>query len=201
MKSIRNYIVRTDVKEADDQKKPKITTPCYSCRKTCHLISRDETRKNIHNGQKIKKWDGKIAEQQTLFKQQDVKHMVTFILATLKRNWEKNSANTGTMPKTADNNQPAAHIHKHQHEFDKDIEVMILKWNLYQKHERELWEDKFIRLLGSKAPAGINIEFKHYGRTISSAFSEQFCFRRLDEMSVFCGVPPPLTFFVENIAL
>ena len=55
MKSIRNYIVRTDVKEADDQKKPKITTPCYSCRKTCHLISRDETRKNIHNGQKIKK--------------------------------------------------------------------------------------------------------------------------------------------------
>ena len=32
MKSIRNYIVRTNIKEANDHK-PKITTPCYSCRK------------------------------------------------------------------------------------------------------------------------------------------------------------------------
>ena len=42
MKSIRNYIVRTDINEGNDQKKPSITTPCYSCRKTCHLISSDE---------------------------------------------------------------------------------------------------------------------------------------------------------------
>ena len=50
MKSIRNYIVRTDIKEPNDQKKPKITTPSYSCRKTCHLISSDKTLKNTHNG-------------------------------------------------------------------------------------------------------------------------------------------------------
>ena len=125
--------------------------------------------------------------------------MVTFILATLKRNWEKDSANTGTISKTADNNQPAAHIHKHQHEFDKDTEALILKGNLHQKHERELWEDKFICLLGTKAPAGLNTEFKHYGGTISSVFSEQFCFRRLDEISVFCGVPPPLTFLLKTL--
>ena len=41
-----------------------------------------------------------IAEQQTSFTQQDVKYMVTFILATLERIWEKGSANIGTMPKT-----------------------------------------------------------------------------------------------------
>ena len=56
MQSIRNYIVRTDIKEVNDQEKPKIT-PCYSCRKTCHLISNDETFKNIHNGKEIKKLD------------------------------------------------------------------------------------------------------------------------------------------------
>ena len=39
-----------------------------------------------------------IAEQQ-IFTQQDVKYMVKFILATLERNWEGDSANTGTMPK------------------------------------------------------------------------------------------------------
>ena len=29
-------------------------------------------------------------------------------------------------------------------------------------HERELWEDKFICLLGTKASTGLNIELKHY---------------------------------------
>ena len=58
MKSIRNYIVRTDIKAANDQKKPKITTSCYSCRKTCHQISSDETLKNIYNGKEIKMLDG-----------------------------------------------------------------------------------------------------------------------------------------------
>ena len=40
-----------------------------------------------------------IAEQQTLFRQQNVKYMVTFILATLKRNREKDSVNTSTIAK------------------------------------------------------------------------------------------------------
>ena len=57
------------------------------------------------------------------------------------------------MPKSRpDNNELAAHIHKHQLEFDMDIEVLILKGNLHQKHKRDLWEDKFIYLLGTKAP-------------------------------------------------
>ena len=58
------------------------------------------------------------------------------------------------------NNELAAHIHKHQHEFDMDIEVLILKGNLHQKHKRDLWEDKFIYLLGTKAPTGLNIEIE-----------------------------------------
>lgn len=39
-----------------------------------------------------------IAEQQTLSTQQDVKCMGIFISAT--ENWEKDSTNTGTLPKT-----------------------------------------------------------------------------------------------------
>ena len=37
-----------------------------------------------------------------------------------------------------DNNEIAAHIHKLQPGFDRDIEVLILKGNLHQNHEREL---------------------------------------------------------------
>ena len=63
------------------------------------------------------------------------------------------------------------HTYTNTNEFDKDIEVLILKGNLYQKHEREFWEDKFICLLGTKVPAGLNKEVKHYGRELYEAFA------------------------------
>ena len=80
MKSIRNYIVRTDINKVNDQKKPKLTMPCYSCRKKCHLISNDETLKNTHNGKEIKKLDGGNCRKANV-----VKYLVTFILTTLER--------------------------------------------------------------------------------------------------------------------
>ena len=68
-----------------------------------------------------------------------------FISATLERNWEENSANTGKMQKKIQNNKElAAQIHKYRKDFDKDIDVLVLKGNLHQKHEKELWEDKLI---------------------------------------------------------
>ena len=69
MKSIRNYIVRTDINEANDQKKPNITTPCHSCKKTCHLIISNETLKNIHNGKNIKKLENVWIKNIWLFKE------------------------------------------------------------------------------------------------------------------------------------
>ena len=112
-----------------------------------------------------------IAEQQTLFKQQDVKYMVTFIDNTRDKLREILSKQWYDTKNRPDNNELAAHIHKHQHEFDKGIEVLILIGNLYQRHERELWEYKFICLLGTKAPTGLNIELKHYGRELYEAFT------------------------------
>ena len=71
-----------------------------------------------------------------------------------------------------DNSEIAAHIHKHQHKVDKDITVLILKGNLYQKHQRELWEDKFICLLCINAPKRLNIEWKHYRHKLYEAFTD-----------------------------
>ena len=72
-----------------------------------------------------------IAERQTLIAQQDVNYMMIFILTTLERN--KRGYDAKNKP---DNNELTAHMHKYQQEFDKDIEVLILKGNLHQKHER-----------------------------------------------------------------
>ena len=80
-----------------------------------------------------------IGEQQALFTQQCVKiHGDIHIGNTgeeLRDRFSKQRYDAKTRP---DSNEVAAHIHKHQHEFDKDTEVLILKGNLHQKHEREL---------------------------------------------------------------
>ena len=160
MKSIRNYIVRT--KEANDQKKSKMTRPCYACRKTCRLVSSDETIKNIHNGKEIKKLDeGNCITANIVYAARCKMHGDIYIGNTgeeLRERFRKHRYDPKNRP---DNKELAAHIRKHQHEFDKDIEVLILKGNLHQKLERELWEDKFICLLGTKAPTSLNTEFKH----------------------------------------
>ena len=49
---------------------------------------------------------------------------------------------------------------------------MILSGNLHQKHEKELREDKFIYLLGTKAPTRLNIVLKHYGRELYEAIAD-----------------------------
>ena len=70
-----------------------------------------------------------------------------------------------------ENNELAAHVHQCQPDFDKDIEVLILKGNLYQKHERKLKEDKFICSLDTQALTGLNVELKHYGRELYETFT------------------------------
>ena len=62
-------------------------------------------------------------------------------------------------------------MHKYQNDLDEDTEVLILKGNLHQKHERELWEDKFICLLGTKAPPRVNVELEHYRGELYEAFT------------------------------
>ena len=173
MKSIRNYIVRTNIKEADDQKRPKITTPCYSCRKICHVISSDKTLKSMHNGKEIKKLDGGNCRTANIVYAARCKiHDDNYIGNTGEELRERFSKNRYDAKNRSDDNELAAHIHKHQHEFDKDIEVLILKGDLHQKHEREFWEDKFICLLATIAPTGLNIELKHYGRELYKVFAD-----------------------------
>ena len=100
MKSIRNFIVRTDIKEADGQKRPQITIPCYSCRKTCHLISSDETLKNILNGKEIKKLDGGNCRTANIVCAARCKTHGDIYIGKTGEELREDSANTSTMAKT-----------------------------------------------------------------------------------------------------
>ena len=108
-------------------------------------MSNDETLKNIHHGKEIKKLDeGNFRTANVVY---GVKYKIygdIYIGNTgeeLREKFRKHRYDAKNRP---DNNELTANIHKHQHEFDKDIEVLILKGHLYQKHEKELWEGKFI---------------------------------------------------------
>ena len=126
MKSIRKYIVRTDINETNDGKKPEITTPCYSCRKTCHLIGSDKILKNIHNGKEIKKLNGGNCRVTNIVYAVRCKiYGDIYIGNTREELRERFSKHRYDGKNRADNNDLVAHIHNHQHEFDTDIEVFI----------------------------------------------------------------------------
>ena len=66
--------------------------------------------------------------------------------------------------KRPDNNELANHISTYNHNFDADIDVTILKNDLSKTDEREFFENKFICLLGTKQPNGLNIDSNAYGQ-------------------------------------
>ena len=143
-------------------KKIKQIAPYYTCRKTCHLMSRDKTLKNIHKGREIKKLDGRNSSTENINYAATCEiHDGIYAGNTAEELRERFSKHRYDAKNRPDNNEFAAHIHKHQHEFDKDIEGWILKENLHQKHERELWEYKFLCLLGTKALSRLSMELKH----------------------------------------
>ena len=125
-------------------------------------MSRDKTLKNIHKRREIKKLDGRNSSTENINYAATCEiHDGIYAGNTAEELRERFSKHRYDARSRPDNNEFAAHIHKHQHEFDKDIEGWILKENLHQKHERELWEYKFLCLLGTKAPSRLSMELKH----------------------------------------
>ena len=98
-------------------------------------ISSDETLKNIHSGKEIKKLDGGNYRTENIVYAARFKIHGDICIGNtaeeLRKRFSKRRYDDKNRP---DNNEPTAHIHKYQYEFDKDIEVLTLKGNLYQKH-------------------------------------------------------------------
>ena len=83
--------------------------------------------------------------------------MARYILDKLAIHYKKGSVNIDMMPKKRlGNNELATHIAKYNHDFEIDIDVMILQNNLKASAEREYYEDRYICLLGTKQPHGLN---------------------------------------------
>ena len=64
--------------------------------------------------------------------------------------------------KRPDNNELASHISIYNHNSDTDIDATILKKDISKTDERGFFENKFICLLGTKQPNGLNIDSNTY---------------------------------------
>ena len=60
------------------------------------------------------------------------------------------------------NRELAEHIDNERHDFEKDIEVTILKQGFKSAEERKFFEDKFICALGTYTPDGLNKTLGNY---------------------------------------
>ena len=85
----------------------------------------------MYNGKEIKKLDGRNCRTANVVYVARCKiHDDIYLRNTgeeLRKRFNKHRLD--------DNNEISTGIHKYQHEFEKDIEVLILKGNLHQQHE------------------------------------------------------------------
>ena len=174
MESIRNYIFRTDINEKNDKKNPKITTPCYSCRKTCHLINGDKTLKNIHNWKEIKTLDGGNCRTANIAHAARCKiHGDIYYCNTGEEVRKKSIKHRYDAKNRSNNNKVAAHIHRYQHEFDEDIEYWY-QMEIYIKSMKKNYgktNSYAYSLLNTNAPTELNIKLEHYRRQLYEGFA------------------------------
>ena len=169
LKSIKNYIVRTDINK--NERKINTTQPCNKC-KICKIINTEKYIKNDYNGVQIKlSCEGNCRSKNVVYVARCKVHGLLYVGHSSEELRERFNKHRYDANKRPLNNELALHIKEHTHDFDKDIDVTILRKDIYDKRERELMEDYFICLLGTKSPTGLNKELNQYATEMYSYFN------------------------------
>ena len=69
----------------------------------------------------------------------------------------------------------ADHIHKNKHDFEKDIEITILKQGFKSAEERKFYEDKYICSLATYYPDGLNEKLGNYAKEMYALHQKLNC--------------------------
>ena len=161
-KNLKNHLVRTDITPKQIDK--TATTPCNKC-KLCNLINTDTVLVNHFNNRKVHLPSGCNCKSKNVIYAAKCKiHGSIYIGHTGEELRSRFSKHRYDANKRPDNNELANHISTYNHNFDTDIDVTILKNDLSKTDEREFFENKFICLLGTKQPNGLNIDSNAYGQ-------------------------------------
>ena len=64
--------------------------------------------------------------------------------------------------KRPDNCDLAKHMSQENHDFDRDLDIFVLEGNFKSDEERKFQEDRYICLLGTLSPSGMNTKQEDY---------------------------------------
>ena len=193
-KSIRNFIINNDVIETKRSAKP--CSPCKRCKSTCHLINTSNQLINNTNGNKISiNAGGDCKTQNVIYAARCKKHDLIYIGHTGDKLSSRFSKHRYDLKSRPDNNELTKHLNSSDHDFEKDIDITILKSDIPTVNQREFFEDKFICKLGTLSPNGLNADTHQYAKDMYSSYRNLFHWRQrnlyIDEL--YCNVQSNLS--------
>ena len=171
-KTIRNKIIRSDI--SPPEKETVGTVPCNGSRcKTCHLINEDTTFTNGKNGKSIDiKANGKCTTRDVVYAARCKICDIIYIGETEEPLCSRFNKHRYDCKKRPENCELAHHVHSMHHDFEKDIEITILKRGFKSSDERKFFEDKMVCQLGTLVPDGLNEKLGAYAKEMYKIHQE-----------------------------
>ena len=155
-RTIKSELVRTDLCSSESMAE-KCTTPCGSCRSTCHLISQSSKVVNSKTNQSVPVAPGYCHSSNVIYAARCKKCDLIYVGETGDKISSRFSKHRYDAKKRPDNCELAKHFYENKdHDFEKDLEICILQQGFKSLEERRQTEDKFACRLGTLAPTGIN---------------------------------------------
>ena len=156
--TIRKEIVRSDHTISAPKKVDGIATePCGKCKSTCHLISQNTEIINSKTNRSIPVVGGSCLSKDVVYAARCKKCDLIYVGHTgeaIKTRFSKHRWDAKNRPK---NCELAKHIHENEdHDFDRDVEISVIKMGFKNLDERKRAEDKAACILGCITPTGIN---------------------------------------------
>ena len=165
-KNIGNYLVKNDI--SPREKRLKSTKPCGNCI-FCPRISTSSCITNEEKGICIQLKDGGDCQSKGLiYAAKCKKHKTIYVGHTGEAICKRFGKHKWDIYNRPENSDLAQHFHKNHQ--DGDMEVMILQTGLQTKEEREYHEDKWICLLQTLQPDGINRDTHQYAKDMYECY-------------------------------
>ena len=157
-KTIRKEIVRTDHSIPVTKKlKGTATEPCGKCKSTCHLISQNTEVINSKTNRSIPVVGGSCLSKDVVYAARCKKCDLLYVGHTgeaIKTRFSKHRWDSKNRPK---NCELGKHIYDNEdHDFDRDVEISVIKIGFKNLDERKRAEDRAACKLGCITPTGIN---------------------------------------------
>ena len=140
-KTTRNHVVGSDILSSQVTLNNP-TLPCGKCKKTCHLINKTSKLINCTNGRSvIINSGGNCKSKKVIYAARCKVHDLIYVGHTGEELSQRFSKHRYDASKRPDNTELSKHIAKYHHDFERDIDITVLKSNLETVPERELFED------------------------------------------------------------